>query len=95
MSTWVHAIATNVCIDMLRSAKRRALMVGLDEAAIPGPDLGAPLPPGAWLDPMPDARLIAAQDPGEVVHERESVRLAFIAALQYLTAAAAGRPGAA
>jgi len=46
--------------------------------------LGAPLPPDAWLEPMPDSRLIAAQDPGEVLLERESIRLAFIAALQYL-----------
>jgi RNA polymerase sigma-70 factor (TIGR02960 family) len=84
LSTWVHAIATNVCLDMLRSARRRALVVDLGQAASRGEDLGAPLPPGRWLDPMPDARLIAAADPGEVVQERESVRLAFIAALQCL-----------
>jgi len=84
LSTWVHGIATHVCIDMLRSAKRRALVVDLGEATGRGPDLGAPLPPDAWLEPMPDSRLIAAQDPGEVVLERESIRLAFIAALQYL-----------
>ncbi len=84
LSTWVHAIATNVCLDMLRSAKRRALVVDPGQASGRGEDLGAPLPPGVWLDPMPDSRLIAAQDPGEVVLERESVRLAFIAALQYL-----------
>lgn len=84
LSTWVHGIATNVCIDMLRSAKRRALVVDLGEATGQGADLGAPLPPDAWLEPMPDSRLIAAQDPGEVVLERESIRLAFIAALQHL-----------
>jgi RNA polymerase sigma-70 factor (TIGR02960 family) len=84
LTTWVHAIATNVCLDMLRSARRRALVVDLDQAAGHGEDLGAPLPPGAWLDPMPDSRLIAATDPGEVVQQRESVRLAFVAALQYL-----------
>lgn len=84
LSTWVHGIATNVCIDMLRSAKRRVLMVGLDEAVIPGQDLGTPLPPDRWLDPMPDGRLIAARDPATVVLERESVRLAFLVALQYL-----------
>jgi RNA polymerase sigma-70 factor (TIGR02960 family) len=84
LSTWVHAIATNVCLDMLRSAKRRALVVDLGQATGEGEDLGAPLPPGAWLDPMPDSRLIATRDPGEVVLERESVRLAFVAALQYL-----------
>jgi RNA polymerase sigma-70 factor (TIGR02960 family) len=84
LTTWVHAIATNVCLDMLRSARRRALVVDLDQAASHGKDLGAPLPAAAWIDPMPDARLIDATDPGEVVQERESVRLAFVAALQYL-----------
>ena len=83
-STWVHAIATNVCLDMLRSARRRALVVDVSQAAGRGDDLGPPLPPDAWLDPMPDARLIAAGDPGDVVQQRESVRLAFVAALQWL-----------
>src|SRR5580692_2901607 len=84
LTTWVHAIATNVCIDMLRSAKRRALVVDLGQATGQGDDPGTPLPPEVWLEPMPDSRMIAAQDPGEIVQERESVRLAFIAALQYL-----------
>jgi RNA polymerase sigma-70 factor (TIGR02960 family) len=84
LSTWVHGIATNVCIDMLRSAKRRALVVDFSQPTGQGPDLGTRLPPDVWLDPMPDSRLIATQDPVEVVLERESVRLAFIAALQYL-----------
>jgi RNA polymerase sigma-70 factor (ECF subfamily) len=84
LSTWVHKIATNVCIDMLRSAKRRVLVVSLDEAVVTGADPGTPLPPDRWLEPMPDARLIAARDPGEVAGERESVRLAFLVALQCL-----------
>lgn len=84
LSTWVHGIATNVCIDMLRSAKRRALVVNLAEAVVPREDLGTPLPPDWWLEPMPDTRLVAAQDPAEVVLERESVRLAFLVALQCL-----------
>jgi RNA polymerase sigma-70 factor (ECF subfamily) len=84
LSTWVHGIATNVCIDMLRSAKRRVLVVSPDEALLSGEDLGTPLPPDRWLEPVPDARLVAAQDPAEVVVERESVRLAFLAALQCL-----------
>lgn len=84
LSTWVHRIATNVCIDMLRSARRRALVVDAGSTTGHGSDLGAPLPPEAWLEPMPDSRLIAARDPGEIVLERESVRLAFTAALQHL-----------
>ena len=81
LSTWVHRIATNVCIDMLRAAKRRALVMDVGSA---GSDLGEPLPPDAWVEPMPDARLLERRDPGEVVLERETVRLAFIAALQHL-----------
>jgi RNA polymerase sigma-70 factor (ECF subfamily) len=84
LSAWVHGIATNVCVDMLRSAKRRALVIDLGQTTGHGEDPGTPLPADVWLDPMPDSRLIATQDPGEVVLERESVRLAFIAALQYL-----------
>ncbi|MFA1539068.1 RNA polymerase subunit sigma-70 [Actinomadura monticuli] len=81
LSTWVHRIATNVCLDMLRAAKRRALVMDVGSA---GPDLGAPLPPELWVEPMPDSRLLGGQDPGDVVLGRESVRLAFIAALQRL-----------
>jgi RNA polymerase sigma-70 factor (TIGR02960 family) len=83
-STWVHAIATNVCLDMLRSARRRALVVDVGQATGRGDDPGPPLTASAWLDPMPDGRLIAAADPGDVVQQRESVRLAFVAALQWL-----------
>ncbi|TDB81294.1 sigma-70 family RNA polymerase sigma factor [Actinomadura sp. KC216] len=83
LSTWVHRNATNVCIDMLRAAKRRALVVDV-ASATRGPDLGAPLPPETWVEPMPDSRLIDGQNPDDVVLARESVRLAFIAALQHL-----------
>lgn len=83
LTTWLHRIATNICLDMLRAAKRRALVTPPAEAT-EGPDLGAPSPPEAWIEPMPDARLLGARDPGEVVEGRETVRLAFIAALQHL-----------
>ena len=84
LSTWVHGIATNVCIDMLRAAKRRALVVDLSQPQGTERGLETPLPPDRWLEPMPDSRLIATHDPGEIVLQRESVRLAFIAALQHL-----------
>ncbi|MCC3761615.1 RNA polymerase subunit sigma-70 [Glycomyces sp. TRM65418] len=84
LTTWVHRIATNICIDMLRGARRRALAIDLGPAAESG-GLGAPLPPERFVEPMPDRRLFGTADPGEVVQERETVRLAFIALLQRLT----------
>jgi len=83
LSTWVHAIATNVCLDMLRGARRRALAWDLVPASA-GPDLGAPLPPDRWVEPMPDSRLLEGCDPAELAVRRESVRLAFVVALQAL-----------
>ena len=78
---WLYAIATNVCLDMLRSAQRRAVAIDLAPAATPGTGLGTPLPPHAWVQPLPDALL---GDPAEVAAQRETIRLAFVAALQQL-----------
>lgn len=84
LSTWVHRIATNVCLDLLRAAKRRALVVDVEAAIDGGGDLGPPIPSDRWVEPMPDARLISAVDPAEVAQQRATVRLALIAALQQL-----------
>jgi RNA polymerase sigma-70 factor (TIGR02960 family) len=84
LRAWVFGIATNVCLDLLRSARRRALSVDLGPASVLGAELGAPLAMERFVEPMPDARLVMARDPGEAVVERETVRLAFAAALQYL-----------
>lgn len=83
LTTWVHRIATNVCLDMLRGARRRALAMDLGPAA-DGRGLGVPLSADHWVEPMPDARLFSASDPADLVVERETVRLAFIALLQRL-----------
>ena len=81
LRTWVYRIATNVCLDMLRSAKRRGLTMA------PGPsvggELGVPLPEAGWVLPILDRQL---GDPAEVAVRRDSVRLAFVAALQHLPA---------
>ncbi|MFC6081754.1 sigma-70 family RNA polymerase sigma factor [Sphaerisporangium aureirubrum] len=83
--TWLFAIATNICTDMLRGRARRAIAVDLGPAARPGTPLGEPLPPGAWVTPVPDDRVIATGgDPAEVAVARETIRLAFVAALQHL-----------
>lgn len=83
LSTWVHGIATKVCLDMLRSARRRELLAPV-RASTPGAELGVPITAEAWLEPMPDSRTVHASDPAELASQRESVRLAFLAALQYL-----------
>ena len=85
LRTWLYGIATNVCLDMLRSAQRRARADDLGPAVEAGAPLGAPLPPGVWVRPVADARVLPGDDPAEHAVRRESVRLAFIAALQRLS----------
>jgi RNA polymerase sigma-70 factor, ECF subfamily len=85
LRTWVYRIATNICLDMLRSAQRRARAIDLSPAATGGGELGPPLPESAWVQPIADERAIpATADPAELAVQRESIRLAFVAALQHL-----------
>ncbi|MGD9482020.1 sigma-70 family RNA polymerase sigma factor [Streptomyces sp. TRM70308] len=85
MRTWLHRIATNTCLDALESRARRPLPTGLGApSADPGDELveRREVP---WLEPVPDALVGAAgADPASVVTGRESIRLAFVAALQHL-----------
>jgi RNA polymerase sigma-70 factor (ECF subfamily) len=86
--TWLHRIATNVCLTLLKERGRRALPMDLGPA-IParGADPGEPLPEYAWVLPAPDARVLPdSADPAQLAVSRESVRLAFVAALQHLPA---------
>ncbi|MEU4240196.1 RNA polymerase subunit sigma-70 [Actinoplanes sp. NPDC026619] len=83
LRTWVYRIATNVCLDMLRSASRRARAVDFASTAAAGGELGAPLPESTWVLPILDSSL---GDPAEVAVRRDTVRLAFVAALQHLPA---------
>lgn len=75
--TWLYRIATNICIDMLRSAQRRALAVDLQP---PGGEFGEPLPERVFVQPVPDSRVL----PEDQAIRKETVRLAFVAALQHL-----------
>ncbi len=84
--TWLYRIATNVCLDMLRGGSRRAVPMELGAARPPEESsLADVLPDGAWVSPIADDRVLPAEvDPAELAEQRESVRLAFVAALQHL-----------
>ncbi len=83
--SWLHKIATNVCLDMLGSAQRRARPMDLGPARSADTPLPAPLTESTWIEPIPDDRAVpAGGDPAEVAVARESIRLAFVAALQRL-----------
>ncbi len=85
LRSWLYRIATNVCLDMLSSAQRRARPMDLGPAAGDRSPVGAPLPESVWVGPVPDDRVLRADaDPAEIAAERESIRLAFVAALQHL-----------
>ncbi|WP_034272158.1 sigma-70 family RNA polymerase sigma factor [Actinospica robiniae] len=82
--TWLYRIATNACLTALEVRGRRPLPSGLVAASDPL----APLVPGervAWLQPLPDS-LLGAGDPAGAAIDRSSLRLAFAAALQHLSA---------
>ena len=87
LRSWVYRIATNVCLDLLRSRQRRALPMDLS-APVPSSTLpGDPLPEQTWIQPMADRDVTpAGADPAEQAVVRETVRLAFVAALQRLPA---------
>src|SRR5688572_8880107 len=83
--SWLYKIATNVCLDMLGSAQRRARPMDLGPASTARSIPGEPLPEAVWLEPVPDGRVLPGSgDPADVVVARDSIRLAFVAALQHL-----------
>jgi RNA polymerase sigma-70 factor, ECF subfamily len=84
LRSWLYRIATNVCLDMLSGSERRARPVDLGPARTADTPLGEPLPETNWVLPIPDASVLPDGDPADVAEARESVRLAFIAALQHL-----------
>jgi RNA polymerase sigma-70 factor (ECF subfamily) len=85
MRTWLYRIATNACLTALESRSRRPLPTGLgQESSDPYATL-VQQPEVPWLEPVPD-HMVAdhPDDPAAVVTGRESIRLAFVAALQHL-----------
>jgi RNA polymerase sigma-70 factor, ECF subfamily len=87
MRSWLYRIATNVCLDMLRGSQRRARPMDMGPARATDSFTGATLPEATWLQPIPDTRVLPENsDPAELAASKESIRLAFVAALQYLPA---------
>lgn len=87
LRSWMYRIATNVCLDALKGRGKRALPMDLGTDASPpvAESLGAPWAEHAWVGPInDDAVLTPSTDPAQVAAARESVRLAFVAALQHL-----------
>ena len=85
LRSWLYRIATNVCLDLLRGRQRRALPMDLSSpvpSSTPPVDI---LPEQTWIQPMADADVTPlGADPAEQAVVRDSVRLAFVAALQHL-----------
>src|SRR6266508_362590 len=84
LSTWLYRIATNVCLDMLDGRERRARPMDLGPASEPVAANLRTLPEVTWIEPVPDGRVVPEGDPAEVAVARETIRLAFVAALQHL-----------
>jgi RNA polymerase sigma-70 factor (ECF subfamily) len=83
--SWLYRIASNVCFDMLKGRRRRALPMDLMEVGHADGPVAPPTSESMWVGPVPDARVLeSGGSPAEEVEARESVRLAFVAALQLL-----------
>lgn len=85
LKTWLYRIATNVCLDQLagRAKRERPVEIGpagtVDDALVERPRQH-------WIEPVPDARVLSDGDPAERAILKQSIRLAFVAALQHLPA---------
>jgi RNA polymerase sigma-70 factor, ECF subfamily len=84
LRSWLYRIATNVCLDMLNGRERRARPMDLGPAREPIESNLNTLPEVTWIEPVPDGLVVPEGDPADVAVGRETIRLAFIAALQHL-----------
>jgi RNA polymerase sigma-70 factor (ECF subfamily) len=85
LRSWLYSIATNVCLDALKGRERRARPMDLGPAREPIESNLTTLPEVTWIEPTPDRLVVAEEgDPAEVAVARETIRLAFVAALQRL-----------
>lgn len=85
LKSWLYRIASNVCFDMLQTPQRRATPMDFGPASAADAALGPAL--DSWVQPIADARVVPTEgDPAEIAASRETLRLAFVAALQHLPA---------
>jgi RNA polymerase sigma-70 factor (ECF subfamily) len=84
LRSWLYRIVTNVCFDMLTGRERRARPMDLGPAQAPVESNLHTMPETTWIQPMPSGLLVPEGDPAEVAVARETIRLAFVAALQHL-----------
>jgi RNA polymerase sigma-70 factor, ECF subfamily len=84
LRSWLYRIATNVSLDLLNGRERRARPMDLGPAREPIESNLNTLPEVTWIEPVPDGLVVAEGDPAEVAVSRETIRLAFVAALQHL-----------
>ena len=86
LRTWLYRIATNVCLDALQGRHRRALPLDLSPASTASQAVLTERPEATWLEPVPDRRVLptACSDPADQAIGRDTIRLAFVAALQHL-----------
>jgi RNA polymerase sigma-70 factor (ECF subfamily) len=82
--TWLYRIATRACLDALEARARRERPMEIGPAGTVD-DALVPLPAERWIEPIPDAHALPADaDPAALVALRQSIRLAFVAAMQHL-----------
>ncbi|TME56329.1 MAG: sigma-70 family RNA polymerase sigma factor, partial [Chloroflexi bacterium] len=86
MRSWLYRIATNVCLDMLKGKDRRVRAMDLGPAVEPLEKNLNARSDKMWIEPIPETLIAPERDPAELAVEKESIRLAFVAALQQLPA---------
>ncbi len=86
LRSWLYRIATNVCFDMLNGRARRARPMDLGSSQAPVAENLNALPEATWIEPIPGTAVALDDDPAELTMARETIRLAFVAALQHLPA---------
>jgi RNA polymerase sigma-70 factor (ECF subfamily) len=89
LRSWLYTIATNTCLNLIAKRPKRVLPIDYGPATDPHEGLGMPLAETVWVEPYPDETIGLADGfaaPEARYEQRESVELAFVAALQYLPA---------